>query len=149
VIVLPLKVAGARILRRHRSTVGREVRRNRAHSDGTYRPPLADWYARGRRSRSRRNRRFAAADWERVQELVREDWSPEQVAGWLRRHQELAISHEMIYRHIWDDKRQRLAAKLNRRPRKRLATTPRRNAMSHDSQCCTSKLTSDGYIERL
>jgi len=37
----------ARILGRHRSTVGREVRRNRAHSDGTYRPPLADWYARG------------------------------------------------------------------------------------------------------
>jgi IS30 family transposase len=96
----------ARILGRHRSTVGREVRRNRAHSDGTYRPPLADWYARGRRSRSRRNRRFAAADWERVQELVREDWSPEQVAGWLRRHQELAISHETIYRYIWADKRQ-------------------------------------------
>jgi len=95
----------ARILGRHRSTVGREVRRNRAHSDGTYRPPLADWYARGRRSRSRRNRRFAAADWERVQELVREDWSPEQVAGWLRRHQELAISHETIYRYIWADKR--------------------------------------------
>jgi len=96
----------ARILGRHRCTVGREVRRNRAHSDGTYRPPLADWYARGRRSRSRRNRRFAAADWERVQELVREDWSPEQVAGWLRRHHELAISHETIYRYIWADKRQ-------------------------------------------
>src|SRR2546430_17098587 len=51
----------ARILGRHRSTVGREVRRNRAHSDGTYRPPLAAWYARGRRSRSRRNRRFTVA----------------------------------------------------------------------------------------
>ena len=44
----------ARVLGRHRSTIGREVRRNQAHSDGTYRPPLADWYARGRRSRSRR-----------------------------------------------------------------------------------------------
>ncbi len=36
----------ARTLGRHRSTIGREVRRNRAHSDGTYRPQLADWYAR-------------------------------------------------------------------------------------------------------
>ena len=45
----------ARLLHCHRSTIGREVRRNRAHSDGTYRPPLADGHARGRRSRSRRN----------------------------------------------------------------------------------------------
>jgi IS30 family transposase len=95
----------ARVLGRHRSTVGREVRRNRANSDGTYRPQLADWYARGRRSRSRRNRRFTAADWARVVALVREDWSPEQIAGWLRRRRILAISHETIYRYIWADKR--------------------------------------------
>jgi IS30 family transposase len=95
----------ARILGRHRSTIGREVHRNRAHSDGTYRPPLADWYARGRRSRSRRNRRFSLAQWERIQALLREDWSPEQVAGRLQRLGELAISHETIYRYIWADKR--------------------------------------------
>jgi IS30 family transposase len=95
----------ARILHRHRSTIGREVARNRAHHDGTYRPPLADWYARGRRARSRRNRRFSAAEWARVQTLVREDWSPEQIAGRLRADQELAISHETIYRYIWADKR--------------------------------------------
>jgi IS30 family transposase len=94
----------ARVLGRHRSTIGREVHRNGAHSDGRYRAELADWYARGRRSRARRNRRFATADWERVAGLVREDWSPEQVAGWLRRHQLLAISHETIYRYIWADK---------------------------------------------
>ena len=96
----------ARVLGRHRSTIGREVRRNRARSDGTYRPQLADWYARGRRSRSRRNRRFSPADWERVAALVREDWSPEQVAGWLHRQGRLEISHETIYRYIWVDKRQ-------------------------------------------
>lgn len=95
----------ARILHRHRSTIGREVVRNRAHHDGTYRPQLADWYARGRRARSRRNRRFSAAQWARVQTLVREDWSPEQIAGRLRADQELAISHETIYRYIWADKR--------------------------------------------
>ncbi len=100
------RAAMARILGRHRSTIGREVRRNRARSDETYRPPLADWYARGRRSRSRRNRRFSQADWARVQALLREDWSPEQVAGWLRRHGVLDISHETIYRYIWADLRQ-------------------------------------------
>lgn len=95
----------ARVLGRHRSTVLREVRRNWAHSDATYRPQLADWYARGRRSRSRRNRRFSPADWDRIQTLLREDWSPEQVAGRLRLQGELRISHETIYRYLWADKR--------------------------------------------
>jgi len=95
----------ARILHRHRSTIGREVRRNGTPRDGCYRPELADWYAGGRRSRSRRNQRFSPADWRQVQELLREDWSPEQVTGWLRRFHLLAISHETIYRYIWADKR--------------------------------------------
>lgn len=95
----------ARVLGRHRSTVGREVRRNGANSDGTYRPQLADWYARGRRSRSRRNRRFTTAQWGRIQALLREDWSPEQIAGRLRLEGALCISHETVYRYIWADKR--------------------------------------------
>jgi IS30 family transposase len=94
----------ARVLGRHRSTIGREVQRNSAHRDGTYRPPLADWYARGRRSHSRRNRQFTLAQWAQIQGLLREDWSPEQIAGRLRLDQELAISHETIYRYIWADK---------------------------------------------
>jgi IS30 family transposase len=94
----------ARVLGRHRSTIGREVQRNHAHSDGTYRPQLADWYARTRRAHSRRNRQFTPTQWARIQTLLREDWSPEQVAGWLQRHGELAISHETIYRYIWADK---------------------------------------------
>ncbi len=95
----------ARVLGRHRSTIGREVRRNRANSDGTYRPQLADWYARGRRSRSRRNQRFSAAHWKQIQALLREDWSPEQIAGRLKREKQFEISHETIYRYIWTDKR--------------------------------------------
>ena len=61
----------ARTLGRHRSSIGREVRRNRAASDGGYRPQLADWYARGRRSRSRRNARLTPADWARGWQMRR------------------------------------------------------------------------------
>lgn len=95
----------ARALGRHRSTIGREVRRNQAASDGGYRPQLADWYARSRRSRSRRNRRFGAAELALVRGLLEEWWSPEQIAGRLRYEGRLAISHETIYRWIWADER--------------------------------------------
>lgn len=95
----------ARVMGRHRSSIGRELRRNQSHSDGTYRPELAEWYARGRRSRSRRNTQFTAADWTRIEALVRTDWSPEQIAGRLRLTGVLRISHETIYRRIWRDKR--------------------------------------------
>src|SRR5258708_6296469 len=39
----------------------------------------------------------------RVNALLQEDWSPEQVAGHLLRTRELAISPETIYRHVWRD----------------------------------------------
>ncbi|MDH5283963.1 MAG: IS30 family transposase [Gemmatimonadota bacterium] len=94
----------ARALGRHRSTIGRELARN-TRPDGGYRPQLADSYARGRRSRSRRNQRFAAAAWAQVDARLREQWSPEQIAGRFRRAGQLRISHETIYRHIWADKR--------------------------------------------
>src|SRR5438309_9896078 len=80
----------ARVLGRHRSTIGREVRRNGTPRDGCYRPQLADWYARGRRAHSRRTQQFSAADWERIQFLMRENWSPAQVPGPLHRARELA-----------------------------------------------------------
>ena len=95
----------ARLLGRHRSTIGREVRRNATRYDGGYRPQLADWYARSRRSRSRRNQRFSAADWAQVYARLRDLWSPEQIAGRFQRDRQLRISHETIYRHIWADKR--------------------------------------------
>ena len=94
----------ARALGRDRSTISREVRRN-AKKDGAYRPALADDFARWRRSRSRRNQRFTPADWELVETWIKEDFSPEQVSGWLRRFRLLSISHETIYRYIWDDRR--------------------------------------------
>ena len=94
----------ARALGRHPSTISREVRRN-SREDGGYRPGTADDFARWRRARSRRNSQFTAADWELVTACLKEDWSPEQIAGRLKRDGLLSISHETIYRFVWQDRR--------------------------------------------
>ncbi len=58
-----------------------------------------------RRKRSRRNQQFGAEELAAVEGLLREQWSPEQVSGYLRRVAGMAISHETIYRHVWRDLR--------------------------------------------
>ncbi len=60
---------------------------------------------RARRRHARRNSQFGQEHWARVEGLLKEQWSPEQVSGHLRLQRELAISHETIYRHIWQDLR--------------------------------------------
>ena len=93
----------ARALGRHRSTVGRELKRNAAPHDGWYRAKRAQQRAHARRYRSRRNSQFGRAEWARVEELLKEQWSPEQVSGHLARSGEVLISHETISRHVWRD----------------------------------------------
>src|ERR1043165_6938381 len=94
----------ARSLGCHRSTICREFQRNCARCDAHYRPSKAQERANGRRSRSRRNRRFTPRNRALVETLLCRQWSPEQVAGHLRRTGQLSISHETIYRHVWRDK---------------------------------------------
>jgi IS30 family transposase len=94
-----------RAIGRHRSTVLREVRRNAG---------LRNWYDAGhaqaradrRRHWSRRNQRLSGHDWGRVVRLLKADWSPEQIAGRLRRTGQLRISHSTIYKAVWHDRAQ-------------------------------------------
>ena len=92
-----------RYLGRHRSTLWRELGRNRSRHDGGYRVHQAQERTRARRRHSRRNSQFGKDEWGRVEALLREEWSPEQVSGHLRRSGEFRISHETIYRHVWRD----------------------------------------------
>jgi IS30 family transposase len=96
----------ARVLGRDRSSIARELHRNGGALDGdAYDPRQADAAARRRRIRARRPTRFTPADWAYVATLVCADWSPEQIAGRLRRRRRLTISYETIYRYIWQDQR--------------------------------------------
>lgn len=95
----------AYVLGRHRSTVSREIRRNRARGQGWYRAKLADDYARTRRRRTRQHSQFTAAQWQRIVQRLEQWLSPEQIAGALRREGDFAISHETIYRYVRADRR--------------------------------------------
>jgi transposase, IS30 family len=94
----------ARDLGRAPSTISREVARNRRTHDGGYRAHTACERTRARRRRMRRGSQFGAEEWSLVEQLLELDWSPEQVAGWLRLHRLLSISYETIYLYVWRDK---------------------------------------------
>jgi IS30 family transposase len=89
---------------RHRSTVYREVKRNRSRYDGAYRAVRAGEKTNGRRRRSRRNWRYGPAEFEPIDRMLREQLSPEQIVGRLRLEGVSVMSHETIYRRILDDK---------------------------------------------
>jgi IS30 family transposase len=91
------EIAG--LLHVHKSTVGRDIKRNRGRRG--YRPRQADQKACNRRKTPRR---IVRIQWDEVDALLRQDWSPEQVSGWLKTQERKSVSHEWIYQHILADK---------------------------------------------
>ena len=88
---------------RHKSTVSREVRRNRGGRG--YRPKQAQELTTARKLAAS-TMRIATETWSLVESRLRdEQWSPEQISGWLRQQQQPVVSHERIYQHIYADKR--------------------------------------------
>jgi len=84
-----------------KSSVSRELKRNRGKRG--YRPQQAHELALERRSKS--VPRITTKIWAVAEKLLRQDWSPEQISGRLKKEQGIAISHEWIYQHVLADKR--------------------------------------------
>jgi len=95
----------ARVLGRHPSTIYREYQRNSTQVRNclTYCPSKAQERRNGRLRRSRRGPRHEAWQYERVEALLRQQWSPEQIAGTLSAQDEFRISFQSIYRHVRRD----------------------------------------------
>lgn len=109
-----LRAIAAR-LDRSASTVCREVNRNGGRR--RYRAQEAEeqsW------KRSRRSKRCLLAANERLRDMVaqklREDWSPQQISGWIAKHypndEAMHISHETIYRTLFVQARGALRREL-------------------------------------
>ena len=91
------------MLKRHKSTISREVGCNRGLHG--YRPKQAQGLALVRRE-AKAKPRIAPDTWERVESLLCEEWSPEQVSRLASEEQGLHVSHEWIYQPVYADKRQ-------------------------------------------
>ena len=85
----------------HKSTVSRELKHNRGERG--YRRQQAHRLAMERRQKG--IPRITAEMWSVVERLLRQDWSPEQISGRLKKEQKVGISHEWIYQYVLEDKR--------------------------------------------
>ncbi len=90
----------AEYLEVHKSTISRELRRNKGLRG--YRPKQAHQKAMSRRNHARR--RIKPGIWLLIEAKIRQEWSPEQIAGWLKRQVAVEISHEWIYQYVLVDK---------------------------------------------
>ena len=105
--IYALKAAGqskaqiAKVISRHKSTIGREMARNCGLRG--YRPKQADSLAVNRRQ-GKPTCRITCESWSRVDLLLLEYWSPEQISNWLRQEGKTRISPEWIYQYILRDK---------------------------------------------
>jgi len=86
----------------HKSTISRELRRNRGLKG--YRPFQADELAFNRQCDAYRAR-IAWETWQQVERLLRQEWSPEQIAGRLKLEKQPTVSHECIYLYVYAEKR--------------------------------------------
>jgi IS30 family transposase len=85
----------------HKATISRELRRNRGLRG--YRPHQAHQLAQARQATKRRSRLPPEA-WQQVETLLRQTWSPEQISGRLKSEHGITLSHEWMYRYIYQDK---------------------------------------------
>jgi IS30 family transposase len=83
------------------STIAREVKRNRSRRG--YRPKQAQEKA-PTRQQHHVNLRISSSTWKLIESYISQDWTPEQVSGWLFLEQRQYVSHERIYQYIYADK---------------------------------------------
>lgn len=86
----------------HRSTISRELKRNKGKRG--YRPEQAHRSALGRQAKAKT--RISDDIWKLVTEKLEEQWSPEQISGRFKEKGTAHLSHERIYQYIFKNKKE-------------------------------------------
>lgn len=106
--IYSLKKAGhsqveiANLLERHPATISRELRRNRGLRG--YRPGQAQQLSDARRNEAFKARKVTEEVRRQIVALLRQELSPQQVVGYLKRQVGVSLHHETIYQLIYADK---------------------------------------------
>ena len=93
----------ATLMNRDKSTISRELTRNRGQRG--YWPKQAHQFSVARMRATENGRRIDPATWAFAQAKLAERWSPEQIAAFLKIECEPTVSHETLYQRIYADKR--------------------------------------------
>lgn len=89
-------------LERNPATISRELRRNRGLRG--YRPAQAQRLSDCRRATAAKSIKINNDVWGWIEQLIRQELSPQQVVDYLRLHKGLSLHHETLYRLIYADK---------------------------------------------
>ncbi len=89
-------------LGRSQSTISREVSRNSGQRG--YRHQQADRFAQERHVTKEKSIKMSSEITAIIDDYIRQDWSPEQIAGRLKRDGIISLHHETIYQYILADK---------------------------------------------
>jgi IS30 family transposase len=95
----------AAVIGKHKSTISRELRRNCDRRSGRYDADLAQRKCERRQKEKPHRVRFTEEVRLRVEAMLREDYSPEQIVGRCKLEGLECVSVETIYQHVWGDKR--------------------------------------------
>lgn len=95
----------AKALKVHHTTITREIGRNSENS--TYQQEKAQAKSEFRRSSSSRAKKKMQPDViAKIKQKLELQWSPVQISGFLKKRSIARISHETIYKYVWEDKQQ-------------------------------------------
>jgi len=88
-----------------KSVISREISRNCDKRSGQYRAVLAQRKYEQRKVCIPKRKKFTASVQACVDQLLKEDYSPEQIAGYCKDVGEECVSPERIYQYVWSDKK--------------------------------------------
>jgi len=88
-----------------KTVVSKEIKRNSDKRNGVYKHELAQKKYAKRQKEKAKQKRFTKNIQQAIELLLRDDYSPEQVVGYLEKQDEKTVSIERIYQHIWQDKK--------------------------------------------